>query len=67
MEKTIFDYNVSPKELRLLYISETSKDEYLKNTTLKGRLQDLYVLFKIRNDHEQASRIGLVLFNESFG
>jgi len=65
MEKTVFDYKIKLDELKCIYIKQTTKEEYLENTTTKKKLQDLYVLFKIRNDKKNANKIGIRLFGKN--
>ncbi len=57
MDITIFDYEVTVDEIRHLFVNYLDRDEYIQNTTYKRRLQDLYVLFKIREDKVRAGDI----------
>ena len=54
MDITIFDYEVTLEELKHLFVKYMTKKEYIENTTYKKRLQDLYVLFKMRGDRVRA-------------
>jgi hypothetical protein len=54
MDITIFDYEVTLEELKHLFVKYMAKKEYVENTTYKKRLQDLYVLFKMRGDRVRA-------------
>jgi hypothetical protein len=65
MEETIFDYNVNQHELKLLYVRHRCKEDYIKSTPAKKILQDLYVLFKIREDVVRAGKISKMLFKET--
>jgi hypothetical protein len=65
MEKTIFDYKISLEELKFLFIEQTTEEDYLKNTVAKRRLQDLYVLFKIRNNWKKVAKIGNRIFKKT--
>lgn len=54
---TIFDYNITDYELKLLYVDCKSREEYLQKTSSKKVLQDLYVLFRMREDVTRAGTI----------
>jgi hypothetical protein len=55
--ETIFDYNINEKEMAYIYISYKEKKSYLENTSIKKILHDLYLLFCIRDDIRNCSRI----------
>ena len=57
MDITIFDYEVTVDEIRHLFVNYLDRDEYIQNTTYKKRLQDLYVLFKMREDKVRAGDV----------
>jgi hypothetical protein len=57
MDITIFDYDVTLDEMKHLFVNFIDRDEYIKNTAYKKRLQDLYVLFKMREDKVRAGEI----------
>jgi hypothetical protein len=61
---TIFDYDVTEQELSLLYIDCSSKEDYLRKTSPKKILQDLYVLFRMREDLVRAGSIRQKLFDK---
>jgi hypothetical protein len=65
VEETIFDYNVTEQELRFLYVKYTSKEDYLINTPVKKVMQDLYVLFRMREDTMRAGSIRKKLFEHA--
>ncbi len=65
MRNTIFDYDVTRDELKLLYIKCVTKEEYLEIATPKKILQDLYVLFRIREDFVRAGKIKKKLFEKA--
>ena len=50
MDITIFDYDVTRDEIKHLFVNYFERDEYIQNTCYRKRLQDLYVLFKMRED-----------------
>lgn len=50
MDITIFDYDVTRDEIKNLFVNYFDRNEYIQNTSYKRRLQDLYVLFKMRED-----------------
>jgi hypothetical protein len=54
MNITIFDYDVTLDEIKHLFVNYTKKDEYIQNTKNKRKLQDLYVLFIMREDKVRA-------------
>ena len=62
---TIFDYEATPQELSLLHVDSTNKEEYLKKTFAKKILQDLYVLFRMRDDYIRAGKIRKKLFEKA--
>jgi hypothetical protein len=64
MMSTIFDYKVSTQELKFLYVESTTKEEYLQKTSPKKILQDLYVLFRMRDDTVRAGSISKELFEK---
>lgn len=64
MMSTIFDYNISIQELKLLYVESTTKEEYLQKTSPKKILQDLYVLFRMREDLVRAGSVRKQLFEQ---
>lgn len=64
-DNTVFDFDITPAELRLLFISDRDKKTYLLHTSHKKILQDLYVLFKIREDFVRAGTIGKKLFGQA--
>ncbi len=57
MDITIFDYEVTIDEIRHLFVNYVDRDEYIHNTSYKRRLQDLYVLFKMREDRVRAGDV----------
>lgn len=57
MDITIFDYDVTLEELKHLFVKYSTKNEYVKNTTYKRRLKDLYVLFKMREGSVHAKDV----------
>ena len=61
---TIFDYKATPQELSLLHVGSTTKKEYRKKTSAKKILQDLYVLFRMREDMVRAGTIRKKLFEK---
>jgi hypothetical protein len=50
MDITIFDYDVTQDEIKHLFVNYFERNEYIQNTCYRKRLQDLYVLFKMRED-----------------
>ena len=54
MDLTIFDYNVTKDEIKNLFVNYFDSNEYIQHTSYKKRLQDLYVLFKMREDKKAA-------------
>jgi hypothetical protein len=50
MDITIFDYEVTMDEMKHLFVKFENKEDYVRNTTYRKRLQDLYVLFKMREN-----------------
>ena len=57
MDITIFDYEVTLDEITHLFVNYYDKQEYMQNTTYRRRLQDLYVLFKMREDRVRAGDV----------
>jgi regulatory protein YycH of two-component signal transduction system YycFG len=57
MDITIFDFDVTQAEIKHLFVNYVDRGEYIQNTSYKKRLQDLYVLFKMREDKVRASEI----------
>jgi len=57
MDITIFDYDVTLDEIKNLFVNFVNREEYIENTTYKRRLQDLYVLFKMREDRVRAGDV----------
>jgi len=57
MDITIFDYDVTQAEIKHLFVNYVDRGEYIQNTSYKKRLQDLYVLFKMREDKVRAGEI----------
>ena len=57
MDITIFDFDVTQAEIKHLFVNYVDRGEYIQNTSYKKRLQDLYVLFKMREDRVRASEI----------
>jgi len=62
---TIFDYDVTTQELKLLYVEQTTKEEYLQKKSPKKILQDLYVLFRMRDDLVRAGSLRKKLFEKA--
>jgi regulatory protein YycH of two-component signal transduction system YycFG len=57
MDITIFDFDVTQAEIKHLFVNYVDRGEYIQNTSYKKRLQDLYVLFKMREDKVRAREI----------
>ena len=57
MDITIFDYEVTLDEITHLFVNYYDTQEYMQNTTYRRRLQDLYVLFKMREDRVRAGDV----------
>ncbi len=57
MDVTIFDYDITRDEIKHLFVNYVNRGEYIQNTSYKKRLQDLYVLFKMREDKVRAGKI----------
>ena len=55
--KTIFDYLITSSELDYLRVKSRSKEEYLEGINDYRRLSDLFVLFRLRGDKENADKI----------
>jgi hypothetical protein len=62
---TVFDYDVTTQELKLLYVEQTTKEEYLQKKSPKKILQDLYVLFRMRDDLVRAGSLRKKLFEKA--
>jgi hypothetical protein len=62
IKETIFDYDITPQELKFLYIKYNTKEIYLEKTSPKKILHDLYVLFRMREDYIRAGTIRKKLF-----
>ncbi len=54
--ETIFDHNITDKELEYLHIKHKNLSEYKNNLGDYKRLSDLYVLFKMRDDENKAQQ-----------
>lgn len=54
MNETIFDYGVTDNEKMFIRIEYWDKDEYVKNTSEKRRLQHLYLMFIMRGEGDKA-------------
>ncbi len=53
--ETIFDHNPSPEELRYLFLSGQSKEEYLQSRTdQENEYGNIYALYLLRGKREQA-------------
>lgn len=57
MDITIFDYEVTMDEMKNLFVKFEKKEDYIRNTTYRKRLQDLSVLFKMRDNRLKAGDI----------
>ena len=62
MEETIFDYGVTPFELKSIFAKYRTREDYLKHTTTKRRMHDLFILFLMREDTFRAGEIRKVIF-----
>ena len=61
---TVFDFDATDHELKLLYIGCKTREEYLLKASPKKILQDLYVLFRMREDYMLAGTIRKRLFEK---
>jgi hypothetical protein len=54
MNETVFDYGVTDNEKMFIRIEYWDKDEYMKNTSTKRKLQHLYLMFVMRGEGDKA-------------
>lgn len=63
MDECVFDFNITPDELKFLFIKDKTKEEYLLNSDVRKRMHDLFVLYIMREDIYRAGEIRKKIFN----
>ncbi|MFO7448176.1 MAG: hypothetical protein R6W90_17595 [Ignavibacteriaceae bacterium] len=48
--ESIFDHNVTERELDYLFVKYKNKDDYLRNTKNYSKYADLYLLYNFRGN-----------------
>jgi len=67
MDETIFDYDVTDNEKMFMRIEYWDKEEYMKNTGTKRKLQNLYLMFVMRGEGDKAKIISGSMTNVAEG